>query len=211
MRYINISRNVDQELAQRLLATNFLGTVLAGSPEDEDNYSYGIVISEDKKSFASKEIPAADDTETNGISTVQSYKLDGCTIFIESGENDGLHIYPPNTSIARFVGEWDTGDIDLPEFLAEWGFDATPDKAQEGVTDVRIWCEPNYYAGTSGAPVGHYVDATEIDSSNGRHNSGEHAKFATIEDAQAWIDAQEEGIYCTAHGEAGWPSYTICE
>jgi len=211
MSYINISSAADQDLSRRLLATNFAGTVLEGVPETDTDYQTGVVVTgKDSFSVDHRTLEKSDDAESNGSSQVQRYNLEGCTVFIESGENDGLHIYPPNTSIVDFVSEWDTGYIDLPEFLAEWGFDATPDEAPEGATDVRIWCEPNYYAGTLGAPVGHYVDQTEIDSSNGLYNSGEHARFATIEDAQAWIDAEEDGIYCTAHGEAGRPAYTIC-
>jgi len=40
-------------------------------------------------------------------------------------------------------------------------------------------------------------------------NTGEPRQFDTYDDAQEWIDAEEEGIYCTSHNESGAPSYVI--
>jgi hypothetical protein len=40
-------------------------------------------------------------------------------------------------------------------------------------------------------------------------NFGGPRQFATYADAQEWIDAEEEGIYCTSHNESGAPSYVI--
>ncbi len=40
-------------------------------------------------------------------------------------------------------------------------------------------------------------------------NSGELREFETYEEAQEWIDGEEEGVYCTSHNESGAPTYTI--
>ena len=202
MSYITIDSGADQELAQRLLATNFAGTVLEGTPETDFDFAAGVVVRADQKSFEAVDLPQADDTESNGSSTVRAYTLDAVTVFIESGENDGLHIYPKSSSIHDFLLGCDFGDLEACEFFAEWGFDGTPDEADESATDVRIWCEPNYYAGTLGAPGGHFV--TEDDGFTAR-------TFAAHSDAQEWIAEQEDGIYYTSHGEAGRPAYTICD
>lgn len=203
MSYINIHSGADQELAQRLLATNFAGTELEGTPETEHDRQTGIVVTGDSFSVDHHTLATGDDAKSNGYSQVQRYALEGCTVFVESGENDGLHIYPVNTSIHTMLLDWDFGDLETCEFMAEWGFDATPDEASETATDVRIWCEPNYYAGTFGAPVGHFVtDGEKWDDAR---------VFATYAEAQEWIDAEEDGAYHTSHGEAGRPAYTICE
>lgn len=34
-------------------------------------------------------------------------------------------------------------------------------------------------------------------------------EFETYEEAQEWIDSEEEGVYCTSHNESGAPTYTI--
>ena len=205
MSYINVDRRADHELAKRLLATNFFGTQLAGTPETEEDYQTGVVVtSNDTFEVDHRTLKKSQDAESNGSSQVQRYNLDGCTVFIESGENDGLHIYPANTSIREFILEWDMGDLETSEFLSSWGFDGSPEEADETATDVRIWCEPDYYAGTLGAPIGHFAcDINTYDR--------DALIFPTVAEAQAWIDAQEEGIYCTSHGEAGRPAYTICE
>lgn len=207
MSYINIDSGANQELAQRLLATNFAGTVLEGTPETEDEYASGIVVADvEAQKFTATDLPTADDTATDGATTVQRYDLDGVTVFVETGDyQDGLHIYPSGTTTQMLISDFEIGDLSMAEHLASWGFDGTPDEVtDESATDVRIWCEPNYYAGTLGAPIGHYV-------CNKDTYDRDPLVFATYADAQKWIDAEETGIYCTAHGEAGRPTYTICE
>lgn len=214
MSYINIDSSANQELAKNLLTTNFAGTALEGHPETDTEWMSGILIAKNLESFKARDLPAPDGAESNGSSDVKVYTIEGCTVFVESGENDGLHIYPAGTTVVDFLRDWDTGNMEWPEFIAGWGFDGTPDKADADATDVRIWCEPNYFAGTCNAPVGHYVDLAEV-SASGPYGtlaeSCEHARFATVADAQAWIDEQESGVYCTSHGEVGRPAYTICE
>lgn len=60
----------------------------------------------------------------------------------------------------------------------------------------------NVYTGTLGIN-GH----AHIVLSDDGH--GKPLEFETIEDAQAWIDEEESGIYCTMRGEAGAPEYWI--
>ena len=83
--------------------------------------------------------------------------------------------------------------------LASFGFDYGFAEAKPGDTDVRVWCEPNYYAGTWNAPKAGYV----------RDDDGEQLVFDNYTDAQAWIDQMEEGTYYLAHGEAGRPTYYL--
>ena len=207
MSYINIDGGADKELTQRLLDTNFAGTVLAGTPETDEDYASGIVVTDAAgQKFTATDLPTANEEATDGSITVKSYDLDGVTVFVEiGGPQDGLHIFPAGAKIVVLISEFERGDLSMAEHLASWGFDGTPDEVtDETATDVRIWCEPNYYAGTLGAPIGHYVcdeDTYDRDA----------FVFATYADAQEWIDAEEDGIYCTAHGEAGRPTYTICE
>ena len=203
MSHIIVDSCTNEELAAKLLSTNFAGTVLQGTPETDEDYATGLVIinAAQEKFNAADDLPEADETATDGATTVKKYTLEGATVFIEIGEHqDGLHIYPAGISIKTLLRDFETGDLDMAEHLASWGFDGTPDEADETATDVRIWCEPNYYS----ARIGHYVSDKDI-------YDRDALIFPTVAEAQAWIDSQEEGIYCTSHGEAGRPAYTICE
>lgn len=202
--YITIDASADQAAAQALLATSFSGTDLAGTPETDQDIATGITVTPDCKHFvfSSDGLPEHDDSATDGSTTVYRFEIDGLTIFLENGEmQDGLHIYPAGTSIKTMLREFETGDLDMPEHLASWGYDGTPDEAGADATDVRVWCEPCYYAGSLGAPIGHYV----VDE---RHDE---LVFDTVAAAQKWIDEAEEGIYSLSHGEAGRPEYTVCK
>lgn len=202
--YIAIDTEADQAAAQALLATSFAGTDLAGTPETEDEFASGITVSSDGKSFVVQEhsLPQADDVATDGSTTVRAYAVGGFTVFLESGEMScGLHLYPADTSIETLLREFERGDLDMAQHLASWGYDGTPDKAAADATDVRVWCEPCYYAGSLGAPIGHYVFDEQHDE----------IVFDTVEQAQAWIDCAEDGVYVLHNGEAGRPTYTICQ
>lgn len=203
MSYIIIDSSADQELAKRLLASNFAGTVLEGAPETEVDYASGLIVSADQEHFdfdPNSITKNRDEGATNGASTVLRYDLEGCVVFVESGVNDCLAIYPAGATIYDFLCDWDYENSQA-ELLAEFGYDATPDEAEETATDVRVWVAYNYYEGTLGAPVDQYAS----------DERGETMVFATFAEAQAWIAAEEDGIYCTNHGEAGRPTYTICD
>ncbi len=202
MSYIIIAPKANQQRATELLDSNFANTVLAGTPEDDDNYANGVVVT-DRKTFTATDLPEADDECSNGSSTLRLYQLDGIAAIIESGDNDGLHLVPPGTTLRAFLLDgWYFGDgVETATGMAEFGFDDEIEEASEDDTDVRVWVQPNYYAGTLGAPNAHYA----------RDEDYEPLTFATVAEAQAWIDEQEDGVYVTAHGEAGRPAYTICK
>lgn len=198
MSYIIISTAANQDRANVLLDTNFAGTVLAGTPEDDENYASGVVVT-GRKTFSATDLPTADAECSNGSSSVRMYQLEGATVFIESGDNDGLGIYPPEASLRDYFDDWDFGDVERAIGMAEFGFDDEAEVADEADQNVRVWVQPNYYAGTLGAPTAHFARDEDYDD----------LVFDTVADAQAWIDEKDSGIYCTAHGEAGRPAYTI--
>ena len=203
--YITIDASTDQAAAQALLATSFAGTDLAGTPETDDDIAQGITVTPDCKHFVFSfyGLPQHDDSATDGSTTV--YRFDcvpGLTVFLERGEmQDGLHLHPADTSIKTLLREFETGDLDMPEHLASWGYDGTPDEAGADATDVRVWCEPCYFAGALSAPIGHYVY-------DERHDK---LVFDTVAAAQEWIDSAERGVYVLKSSEAGRPSYTVCK
>lgn len=199
--YITVDKNADQELAAKLLATSFAGTVLAGEPETNEEYASGFLVSEKSFSYDSNNLPEPGEAATDGASKVLAFDLDGCTVFLEKNEwADGLHIYPAGTSIKTLLKDFETGDLTMAEHLAIWGYNGTPEAAEEDATDVKIWCEPCFFAGTLGAPVGHYVYDESHDA----------LVFSTVSDAQQWIDNEEGGVYVLRHSEAERPTYTIC-
>lgn len=199
--YITVDKNADQELAAKLLATNFANTVLTGTPETAEDYAAGVMVDNETFTYDSNGLPEPNDKATDGASSVLAFDVDGCTVFLEKNEwADGLHIYPAGTSIKTLLKDFETGDLTMAEHLASWGYDGTPDAANEDATDVRVWCEPCFYAGTLGAPIGHYVYDDEHEA----------IVFATVADAQEWIDKEESEIYVLRNGEASRPTYTVC-
>lgn len=55
-----------------------------------------------------------------------------------------------------------------------------------------------------------YYGPTEISSFvEMDDNIGGTLDFTAYADAKEWIDAEEEGVYCTSHNESGAPTYTI--
>lgn len=199
MNYITIAPGMEA-IAAKLLTTNFVGTSLAGTPETESDYGSGIVVAADGKTFAMHDLVESNERVSNGSSTVDVYQLDNCTVFVENGDNDGLHIYPANTLVKEFIAEWEHNESSHAEFMAEWGYTDGMEEATAGDKNVAIWCVPNYYAGTLGAPIAHFV-RDEV--------SGDVLVFDTTDDAQAWIDEVESEVYVLAHGEAGRPEYVI--
>jgi len=147
-------------------------------------------------------MPQFDALATDGESNVYQYTIDGAEVFLLfTPYEKGLFLADPGTSIKKLVSDFETGDLDLPRHLASWGFDGTPDTAPDDATNVRVWIEPCYYAGTIGAPIGHYA----------RDDSYNDLVFATVADAQEWIDTAESGVYVLSNGEVSRPDYTICE
>ena len=198
---INIESIKDKEFAAKLLATSFAGTPLAGTPETDENYSTGIMVKGETFTADPDELPQADERATDGEAVVKQYSIDGAEVFLlRTPYERSLLIADPGTTVEQIVADFDTGDLDLPQHLASWGFDGTPDAADDGATNVRVWIEPCYYSGTIGAPIGHYV----------RDDQSDPIVFPTTADAQAYIDEQESGVYVLSNGEAGRPDFTIC-
>lgn len=73
----------------------------------------------------------------------------------------------------------------------------------------QVIMTPNYYAGALGAPGERYITAAERD--HDPQGKSDIAHWDRREEAEAWIEAEEDGIYALHHGEAGRPSYTIVE
>ncbi len=211
--YINNCVSDDnKEAVQVLLNSNFSGTDFAFTPEDDENYAVGIEVHQNVRSnqneYTEHLLVTDDDCNNcidNGRSALKRYNLtDKIDLIIESGENDSITLIDHDATWDDFFDGWDFGDTPKCEGMAEFGLDATPDKADDDATDVAIWVAYNYYGGTLGAPVDGYIrdeDTYERDI----------VIFATVSDAQAWIDDAESGTYCLSHGEAGRPIYTIVE
>lgn len=203
--YINIDASADQALAANLLATSFAGTDLAGTPETDDDIAQGFTVTPDCKHFVFSfyGLPQHDDSATDGSTTV--YRFDcvpGLTVFLERGEmQDGLLLYPADTSIKTLLRDFETGDLDMAQHLGSWGYDGTPDAADDDATGVRVWREPCYFAGALNAPIGGYVTDERNDQ----------LVFDTVAAAQDWIDGAESGVYVLHSSEAGRPQYTVCK
>ena len=200
--YINTDSITDKTLAAHLLASSFANTEIAGTPETETHYSTGIWVNGSTFTADTDFLPAPDDEATNGEDNVSQYTLPEIEVFILSTPYEhGLILADKGTTIKTIVASFETGDFDQAQHLASWGFDGTPDEAPDGTENVRVWIEPCYYAGTLGAPIGHYA----------RDEHHEPIIFTTTSEAQEWIDEQEQGVYSLGNGEAGRPTYTICE
>ena len=201
--YINSDRLTDKALAAKLLSTSFAGTVLAGTPETDDEYSTGVWVAGETFTARAADLPAHDEMATDGDATVYQYSIDGAEIFLlQSSSERGLFLADPGTRIKQLVADFEHGDLDHPQHLASWGFDGTPDAAPQDATNVRVWVEPCYYAGTIGAPIGHYA----------RDDNYNDLVFDAVADAQEWIDERESGVYHhLAHGEASPPTYTVVQ
>ena len=192
--YINVHTDMAL-IAKTHFANNFAHTTLAWD-EDDDT---GIRITGDND-FDADDLPDDGGRYTNGDSEVKFYDLDDCRVFVESGPNDGLHIYPPKFSVEKFIEEWDWQGLGKEEWLASWGFDVTPDDVDEDATDVRIWVRRFFYETTLGAPIDGYLVDENHDA----------MIFDTVANAQVWIDEADSETYYLSHGEYARPEYTIC-
>lgn len=199
MSYIIIDRSADAALANRLLDSNFSGTLLAGTPEDDDNDASGIMVA-NRQTFSAADLPAPDDEASNGASTIRMYRIAGATVFVEGGENSALGIHGPKATIKDFLSDWYFGDdIEWCVGMAGFGYDREAAEAAEGAVDVRVWQVPNYLGSQINPPLADYV----------RDDAHDPVVFATRGDAQAWIDGQDAQPYSLADGEASRPEYVI--
>ena len=111
--------------------------------------------------------------------------------------------------------ETDYALADGADDLAKWlensylsGLDAIINKANvRGIDDIEAASEdaegPFYIVETH-----HYYGPIE-QSGFVVGDDGEPRRFETYENAQAWIEQEEEGVYYTGHNESGRPSYVI--
>jgi hypothetical protein len=192
--YLIIGDNADDARVAELLSTDFAGTVLHSDPDSE--WAEGIIVIGNH--FEADNLPEADERCSNGSSTVRLYRVDGATVFVESGDNDALGIWPAGASLRAFFHDWDFGDTEWTDGIAAFGFDIELEEADDSDTDVRVWVSPIYYPGTIGAVTAYY--ACDED--------GDDLVFETHAAAQYWIDQDSAG-YVLSHGEADRPTYTI--
>jgi len=95
----------------------------------------------------------------------------------------------------------DTGDDTVEEYLA--GYDLRPNLAtvnDDYGWEVKVWVEYNYYAGSLNAPTDHWATS-----------QNDVIVFDSYASAQEWINDLESAQICLGSGEAGRPSYIICE
>jgi hypothetical protein len=197
MNYVIIDESADKEYVKELLSSQFHGTILAAELDEDGRLEGGVRVSADNESFESDDLPEPHASVSNGASTINMYHIGGATIFIESGVNDGLGIWPANAEIQDYLNDWDFGDTDTATGLAEFGLEPSLDEADEGDTSVRIW-KTHYYTGTN-APHDDFV----------RDADGDAVFFDTYEDATRWIKNNTAGTYYLQHGEVSPADYTI--
>ncbi len=202
MSNIFIDSKTDQAIANNLLDSNFAGTTIAGTPETDEDHAKGIVVTQ-RETFSADDLPPPADEASNGSSTIQQYNIPDATVFLETGANHTLGIFPVGATIRDYLSDWDFGDdVERAVGMATFGYDDEVTQADETDIDVRIWCSPNFYPGTLGASHADFVN----DDENGDRTP---KVFATYAEAQDWIAVTEADIYVTAHGESGRPTYTI--
>lgn len=89
-------------------------------------------------------------------------------------------------------------DLDVDGYLDE----VDEDEGYEG--KCVIWVAYNYFEGSIGAPVDKFLEVDDAMSPT-------VMVFDSFEDAQDWIEEEEDGPYYTHSSEAGRPAYTICK
>jgi len=122
-------------------------------------------------------------------------------------ESNDYILEPDDVAVMERVG--------ISHYLDDWA--ATWAANEDDTLVERIkWglLDPDDAAYTGDGPcnvivIGCYFGYTPVDLA--RDAQGESLTFETRATAQAWIDAQQEGIYYTSHNEAGRPSYIIVE
>ena len=198
--HIYIDSNIDQSIANKLMDTNFAGTPLVGTPETDEDYATGIVVTQ-RETYTADDLPTPDDKANDGNSWIAQYNLADATIFVETGENHTLGIFPVGATILDYLSEWEFDNVERAVGLARFGFELEYEEADEDDTEVRIWCVPNYCPGTLCAPHANFVMEDTCDHTP--------KVFATYSDAQDWIDDADSSSYLTSHGEMGRPKYII--
>jgi len=134
-----------------------------------------------------------DDLKEGDLFVLENY-ISGSNSYTVDDDERQSALDDPEAFVCNIAMEWaDNGDDDTRLERLRWGFDDLEDLAVEEdfVGECAIIICKNMY---SYSPVS-YADET----------------FDSCEDAQAWIDEQEEGTYYLDHNEAGRPSYTIVE
>ena len=161
--------------------------------------------------YRSPDSLAYESASTGNGPCIHMIEVMGCAVSIFDDCGD-LHvgIHAAGTTCRDVLKQHEPGYCEMAEYLASYGLTPDLDEADEDHDGpVRIWAEHNYYAGTLGAPADGWLRDYQIaEDGQGR---GDVATWESYADAQDWIDAAEEGTYCTSHGEAGAPAYTICK
>jgi hypothetical protein len=150
---------------------------------------------------------------------------DGRSLFVDSAHGGVVSAGVDGGSIADRLLDWDHDDVpETAEWMAAWGYSglAYLEEAKEGYdAPCRVWCEPNYYPGTYGAPDPHFIRTY----ANRRDDDVQFVpydedirEFVTYAEAEAYVDeyydapSGYDGIAtcCVlSHGQAGPNSLTI--
>lgn len=190
MSYVIIGNNANKAVTESLLKNQFAHTLLAAELDDGYLLS-GICVSDDKKTFKARDLPDPEQEVTNHINTVKRYEVQGATIFVESGDNDALGIWPAGARMYDYFTDWDFGDTDPATGLAQFGLYPNLDDAEAGDTNVRIWQTLSYCTDTLNAPHDDFA----------RDAEGDIMIFDSYEDAERWIEDNNKGTYYLQHGE----------
>lgn len=197
--YIMIDENANQPLALYLLETDFSDTALAACLDNEGNLISGIQIGADGKSFEALDLPSPNESTEYAQSNISMYNLKGVTVFVQSGIDDALSIWPADAQMEDYFENWDFGDVDPATARAELGLDPRLEDAKDFDTDVRIWQSYDYFSGTINAPSDDFL----------RNASNEIMYFSTYIEAKKWIEDSTVDVYYLEHGEAGPVRYSI--
>ncbi len=145
-----------------------------------------------ERSFASTPLPElgedwpyeADDHASNDRDDIYIWHLAGdaqLEVTVMEGVPDWAEV-GPRRDIADILREWDIPDdcASLGEWLSRWGLDGlqaeTPvEEGYEG--PCAVWCEPNYYEGTYGAPT----------AGRARDDHGDPLEFPSYAEAAAYV------------------------
>lgn len=195
---------VPKGVLERLLSTHFAGTPLEGTPEDEEYYATGLLVSADRRQceLDDEELPESDAVRTNGETTIAKYDLGEAVVIVETGVNMAVSIEPIGTTIWDYLQGWEFGDdVDRSEGLTAFGYDVIPDEAADSATNVRIWRSPNFSDKLLPETYADYV----------RNESGEPLVFGTVAEARNWIEQVAKEPYFLASGEMDRPDYTVVE
>ncbi|MHB8996886.1 MAG: hypothetical protein ACYC63_16680 [Armatimonadota bacterium] len=147
---------------------------------------------------------------------------DGRSLFVDLAYGGVESAEVADATIRDIVLGWDHDDYpETAEWLAAWGFnglDILP-VAEPGYDGpCRVWCEPNYYIGTYGAPDPGFVRIDVDDDGYCHDNYDNIREFETRAEAQAYVDeyynapSGYDGIpACNvlSHGQAGADGLTI--